>query len=158
MRPWARDKKCPEGLFFIIWSRICLSRIIKYPELEVTHQDQVQLPNLQKATPKIPSCAWDHCPNSSWTLISLMPRSCPWGACSSSQEAVHDNQHEAYVQQLPSLSHSLGWKFGPFSTLTTERSSVLQAQKKNMPCLLYFSCFRRKTVLKLNNLYWNRRN
>lgn len=44
---------------------------------------QVQLLTLHRAAPRIPSCAWECCPNAPWALAGLARWPQPWGSCSS---------------------------------------------------------------------------
>lgn len=51
---------------------------------EGTHQDhQIQLLTLT-GHPKTSPCAWEHCPNTPWTLSGLILWPLPWGPCFSS--------------------------------------------------------------------------
>lgn len=46
---------------------------------------EVQLLALHGTTPRITSCAWEHCPNISWTPLGLVLWPLPWGTFSSAQ-------------------------------------------------------------------------
>lgn len=55
--------------------------------------------------------------------------------------------------------HSLCWQFGPmqhvpFCALTSDHPNTLQPQKEHVLCFLYFSCFRKKTILRFNVPNW----
>lgn len=108
----------------------CVSKGIETesPELEETHKvPQAQLLALHRTAPRIKSCAWQNCPNISWTLSVLLLQPLP---CRAHPPFEWRNFSPYLTSNLPLIQlHAL-----PSDPVTGHKQEEVSA------CLSAFSC------------------